>query len=39
MSLSQFQAIFVLFVAISAVLEPCVKAMSPVGVYPDSVDH
>ena len=39
MSLSQFQAIFVLFVAISAVLEPCLKAMSLVGIYPNKVDH
>ena len=29
--LSQFQPIFVLFVAISAVLDPCLKAMSLVG--------
>ena len=32
MSLSQFQPIFVLFVTISAVLDPCQKAMSPVGI-------
>ena len=39
MLLSQFQPIFVLFVTISAVLDPCLKAMSPVGIYPDRVDH
>ena len=35
MSLSQFQPIFVLCVTISAVLDPCFKAMSVVGIYPD----
>ena len=39
LSLSQFQPIFVLFVAISAVLDPCLKAMSLVGNYPNRVNH
>ena len=37
MWLSQFQPM--LFVAISAVLDPCLKAMSLVGIHPDRVDH
>ena len=39
MLLSQFQPIFVLFVAISAVLDLCLKAMSLVGIYSNRVNH
>ena len=39
LSLSQFQPIFVLFVAISTVLDLCLKAMSLVGNYPNRVNH